>query len=260
MSAIRKFNRELMEVSAARGFWLKPLGIVSGYITWLVMTHLYSPHEQVPRVLIVGGFHGEEVAGPWAILKWMQEASDLDFTRFNVSFIPIVNPYGFARNKRYGESGIATNGGFGSNRKQDPSPEGQLLVNNIGVLRPLAENGFMSLHEDNTVRESYIYTQETSEKPTAFTKTLRREMSKHFPKVYDGVAYVDMIAPSAGPECKKGVVYNFFDEGFETLLFQLGVPKTLVTETPGKSPLKKRVEAQVAMINKFLELCEVTHG
>ena len=113
----------------------------------------------------------------------------------------------------------------------------------------------MALHEDVTIKESYLYTMEHSGEPTSITKALRKELSKFFPKVYDGIAYVGPTE-KIGPMCKKGLVYNFFDESIESLMFQLGVPVCAVPETPGMAPLKKRVEAQVAMINKFLELCE----
>lgn len=256
MAAIKSYHNQLMEIAAKRGFWLKPLGMVDGYITWLVMTRRPGlPSTLGPKILITAGIHGEEQAGPMALLKWIKEVDEVTLAKANVSFIPIVNSYGFVNKKRYGVSGVPTNGGFGSHKTQDPSPEGQLIVNNIGILRPLAEHGFMALHEDVTIKESYLYTMEHSGEPTSITKALRKELSKFFPKVYDGIAYVGPTE-KIGPMCKKGLVYNFFDESIESLMFQLGVPVCAVPETPGMAPLKKRVEAQVAMINKFLELCE----
>jgi len=254
MAAIKAFQSNLLRVAAERGFWLKPLGFLDGYITWLVMTRNPSLESIGLKLLIVAGVHGEEQAGPLAILKWLQDSSDIALAKANVSFIPIVNSYGFANKKRYGLSGQPTNGGFGSHKTQDPSPEGQILVNNLGILRPLADGGFMSLHEDITVKESYLYTLENETEPSQFTKGLRKELSKYFPKVYDGIAYISPLE-TTGPMCKKGLVYNFFDDSFEALMFQLGVPRCAVPETPGLVPLKKRIEAQVAMINKFIELC-----
>lgn len=254
MAAIKTYQNSLLKVSAERGFWLKPLGYLDGYITWLVLTRKQVVSDTSKRLLIGAGIHGEEQAGPLAILKWLQESDEETIAKANVSFLPIMNCYGFANKKRYGLSGISTNGGMGAHKTQEPSPEGQILVNNIGILRPLAEDGFMSLHEDVTVKESYLYTLEHDEEPTKFTKGLRKELSKYFPKVYEGIAW---IGPNekTGPPCRKGLVYNFMDEGLEALMFQLGVPKCAVPETPGMAPLKKRVEAHVAMINKFIDLC-----
>lgn len=253
MANLTSYNKQLMRVAAERGFWMKPLGTLDDYITWLVMTKKPDIADGGPKILVTAGVHGEEQAGPLAILKWVQEVEDLVLAKANISFIPVINSYGFANKRRYGLSGIPTNGGFGEHKTQDPSPEGQILVNNIGIIRPLAEDGFLALHEDVTVKESYIYSMEKSSEPTRLTKIMRKELSKYFPKVYDGIAYVSPTEKT-GPMCNKGLVFNFFDESLESLMFQLGVPWCLVPETPGKGILKKRVEAQIAMIDKFIEL------
>lgn len=255
MASIRTYQKQLLEIAARRGFWMKPLGHLDGYITWLVMTRKpFDPDIPGPKVLITAGIHGEEQAGPLAILKWADEVEDVVLAKANISFIPIINSYGFANRRRYGLSSMPTNGGFGEHKTQDPSPEGQIIVNNIGIVRPLAEDGFMALHEDVTVKESYLYSMERESEPTRFTRAMRKELSRYFPKVYDGIAYVGPTE-KIGPVCKKGVVYNYFDESLESLMFQLGVRRCVVTETPGQAKLRKRIEAQVAMIDKFIALC-----
>lgn len=256
MAAINKYTKELMRITAQRSFWLKPLGYLDGYVMWLVRTrNVYSFEHTDPKVLIVAGFHGEEQAGPWGILKWLREAPDSYISKYDISFIPIVNSYGFARNKRYGLSDKQTNVGFGPNARDCiPSPEGEILIQHIDILRPLAQNGFLSLHEDTTVKEYYLYTLEHGPRPGLFTYRLRREMKKYFPTAYNGIAYVDSTSKDNGPKCDKGVIYNYFDGSFEDWMFQLGCPKVAVTETPGKYMLKRRVDATVAIIYKFLEV------
>ncbi len=258
MAAIHKFNRMLFKVAADKGFWLRPLGELDGYEMWLVRTReIYSFDHQDPRVLIVSGFHGEEVAGPWAILKWITDCDKKWLEKIDLSFIPIVNSYGFARRKRYGSQGIKTNSGFFHNEQtnESPSPEGQVLINHIDFLRPLAQDGFLSLHEDVTTKAYYVYTFEHGTKPGKFTYSLRRELGKYFPKRLDGVAvYAD--ANNGNPLVKNGLVYKLCDGSFEDWLFHLGVPKVAVTETPGKYKLQRRVIAGVGVIQKFLELIE----
>lgn len=255
MAAIKKYTQELMKISAIRNFWMKPLGYLDGYVMWLIRTrNVYAFEHTDPKVLIVAGFHGEEAAGPWAILKWMKEAPDSYLQKYDISFIPIVNSYGFARKKRYGLSDMKTNSGFGPNKKECvPSPEGEILIQHIELLRPLAQHGFLSLHEDITVKECYLYSFEHGPKPSKFTYGLRRELLKHFPKAYEGTAYLDTQSPDCGPPCHKGIVYNYFDGSFEDWLFQMGVPRCAVTESPGLYTLKRRVTANVAIIYKFLE-------
>lgn len=261
MAAIRKYHQQLLEVASNRGFWMKVLGQVAGpkrkYEIWLIRTrkdnHL-DTHD--PKVLIVGGFHGEESAGPLGILKWMKECPDRVLSSVDISIIPMVNPYGFARNKRYGYSDMPTNTGF-YHGNAEPSPEGEILINNIDLLLPLAHDGFLSLHEDSTVKEYYLYTFERGVEPGKFTRNLKKELGKHFPKAYDGIAYVDALS-SGGPECKDGLIYRFCDGSFEDWLFHLGVPRVAVTETPGKYKLGRRINANCEIITKFIE--EVNNG
>ena len=259
MAAIRTFTKQLFEICSQKDFWLKILGIVDGYEIWLVRTReIYSFDHKDPRVLIVAGFHGEEVAGPWGVLKWLKECTEEQLKSVDVSIIPIVNPWGFARGKRYGASDMKTNHGFCHPDKNgdqiEPSPEGKILVDSMEFLRPLSQDGFLSLHEDKTVKEYYLYTFEHGNKPGRFTKQLKKELSKHFPKAYDGIAYVDSKAKESGPSCKNGLVYKFCDGSFEDWMFHQGVPKVAVTETPGVYKLQRRVTANTRIIDKFLEL------
>lgn len=248
----------MLQVAAEKGFWLKVLGQVSGpnrkYEMWLLRTrNMYSYDHTDPRVLIVAGFHGEEVAGPWGLLKWITECDSKWLKLVDASFIPIVNPYGFARKKRYGYSDLPTNAGF-CHEPVGRSPEGEILANNIELLRPLAHDGFLSLHEDSTTKEYYLYTFEQGLEPGKFTKSLKKELSKSFPKPYEGIAYVDSRDPDAGPICKDGLIYRFCDGSFEDWLFHLGVPRVAVTETPGKYKMDRRIGATVNVIQKFIEL------
>lgn len=257
MAAIKKYHQQMLEIASNRGFWLKPLGQLQGpgrkYEMWLIRTReIYSYDHKDPRVLIVAGFHGEEAAGPWAILKWMKECDPLWLREVDISFIPIVNPHGFARNKRWGYSDMATNTGF-CHGNAKPSPEGQILIDNIELLRPLAHDGFLSLHEDVTVKEYYLYTFEQGLEPGKFTKTMKKELGKYFPKPYEGIAYVEACS-GAGPDCKDGLVYRFCDGSFEDWLFHQGVPRTCVTETPGKYKLQRRINANKEIIQKFIEV------
>lgn len=259
MASIHRFQKQLFRVASEKGFWLKILGVIDEYEMWLVKTRNFTDHKD-PRVLIVAGFHGEEKAGPWGILKWLQDCEKSVFDSIDVSFIPIVNTYGFSKGKRYGSSDMKTNFGFCHLSENDkPSPEGEVLIKNIEILRPLAEDGFLSLHEDVTIKEFYLYTFEHGVKPGKFTRGLKKELKKHFKKCYQGIAYVDSASDGRGPNCKKGLIYKFCDGSFEDWLFHLGVPRVAVTETPGKYKLARRVKANVAIIDRFLKLCSSCH-
>jgi len=272
MAAIRVFTNKLFKICSEKAYWLRPLGEVNGYITWLVRTRLSFSHSD-PKILIVSGTHGEEIAGPWGLLRWLQNSSDKWVSKVDVSLIPIVNSYGFAKStkshpQRYGPSGEYTNCGFSKPKShtitenvevmktygERPSPEGKVLADNINLLKQLAQDGFLSLHEDKGVKEFYLYAYEHSEKPNRWVRTMRDELKKHFPKSYTGVACVDTAKNTSGPFCRNGLIYNFLDGSFESWLLELGVERCVVPETPGKYRFKKRVYATEALINRFLSI------
>lgn len=222
------------------------------YPVWLVHTNM-ELYNQDPKALIVSGFHGEEVAGPWGVLRWIAECKPEQLKGINLSFIPIVNPWGFHNNSRPGPTGKPTNAGFYM-PGEGPSPEGKILKDNITLIRPLADAGYLSLHEDSTSKEYYIYTFEPTELPGKFSMEMKAELGKHFLKPYNGIAYVDTTIPGQGPPCDDGLIWKFFDGSFDDWMFQLGVPRVAVTETPGAYVLQDRIEANMALINKFIDL------
>jgi hypothetical protein len=260
MGALAKFNRELMEVSAEKGFWLRILGSIEGNKIWLVRTRdYYVPdydHKDL-KLLIGAGWHGEEPAGPWAILEWLKRCDQTKLEKLDLSFIPLVNPTGFKKNTRAGVSGMRPNRGYCHQRemKEVPSPEDQILIDHVDLLRPLAQNGLITLHEDNVEKSFYIYTYEHGTEPGAFTVGLKKEMKNHFPKWLHGTTATTSADRTEGLVIQEGVVFRLCDGAFEDWMFHMGVPKVATIETPGRYRLKRRVEAGVAIIDKFIKLC-----
>jgi len=255
MGNLKKYTKKFFEAVHKRDWWLNMLGVVNGSYIWL--TNDGAHPDKDPRVLIVAGFHGEEIAGPWSILKWMETQPP---TKVNVSFIPIVNPTGFDLGKRYNKWNEVTNGGFIHQDifKDQPSVEGKILLKNSEFLKYLAKDGFLSLHEDEASAKSYLYTFENSEKPGPFSFGLRDEMEKFFEMLPDGEKITVANKPEVFAETKGGLIYqttDFHDGGFEDYLWHEGIPRAAVTETAGKFKLDVRVKAGVATINKFIELC-----
>jgi hypothetical protein len=208
-----------------------------------------------PNLLISGGFHGEEIAGPWAILKFLETAFTDLLDKANLTFLPCVNPIGFNRGTRYARAGERTNAGFCHEEETGDklSTEGQILMENIDFLIKSASGGFLSLHEDDTVDKFYIYSFEHTLKPGRFTIAMRDEEAKYFEVLPDGIEVNEEGDPESIVE--QGIVYRLCDGSFEDMLFHRGVSRTLVIETPAKSiALEKRVEVGVALIMKFINL------
>lgn len=258
MAAIRTFQKQLLKLATEKRLWFLPLGGIEDEQMWLVRSRGSADHSD-PKLLIVAGFHGEEKAGPYAILEWLDNCDSEFFKKVDLSFIPIVNPVGFKKDHRY-SNGAKSNGGFGQPPVgEKPSREGQILINNIDILFPLAKDGFLSLHEDKQETGYYVYTFEKHKKPTKFSRGMRDSLGGFFSTQFSGVSDTDSAVATV---VRDGICFNFPDGSFENWLFTLGVPRCVVTETPqkggkihrGQYSLQNRVNASKTAIDKFIEL------
>jgi hypothetical protein len=206
-----------------------------------------SPKATGPRILVAAGFHGEEPAGCWGILKFLEE-NDPRELGVKLSFLPIVNPTGIKRGKRKNIWGERTNCGFCQNYKglDKPSHEGKIILKNLPRILELSSNAFISLHEDGDDYEKfYVYSFEQQKSPGAFTKMLLSEGKKFFEIMQDR-----MIDDG---KCLNGSIFNFNDGSLENCLFNKGVPFTASTETPTPLPLQLRIDANANLIKATCE-------
>lgn len=255
MNSLPKFNKQLIHISAEKDFSLTPLGIVGGWPIWLVRT-LRRETSKKKRVLVVAGFHGEEKAGPWAILKWLEAFNKDNYKGLDISLIPVVNPTGFNRYVRYNTWNQKSNCGFcHPEMEEEPSEEGKILLKHIDRLYSLAMSGFLSLHEDIELRkEYYLYTFEPTREPGLFTCGLLEELGRWFERPLNGVSVTADSSLKTPPFVVNGLVYKYCDGTLEDCLFHRGVRRVAVSESPGRAKFERRVECNVAIIDKFLDL------
>jgi murein peptide amidase A len=103
----------------------------------------------LPRVAIATGLHGDEPAGPWALLE-LVEANELD-PSFSYRIWPCINVSGFAARTRESADGIDVNRTFGG---VGASPEASvILAANRGLTFALS----LDLHEDCDAQGFYCY-------------------------------------------------------------------------------------------------------
>ncbi len=53
-----------------------------------------------PRLLVASGFHGEEPAGPWGVLEFLDSAPQGLLSRVQLLVLPLVNVTGFRAGTR----------------------------------------------------------------------------------------------------------------------------------------------------------------
>jgi len=247
---MRSYTSRLFHIVGERNFWLTTLGKTGRQFIWLVKT-FDEVNKKVPNLLIAAGFHGEEIAGPYAILKFLEDAKDCYFNKVNLSFLPVVNPVGFNRGTRYARAKQKTNCGFCHVKGDKLAVEGKILKANIDGLRLLGKGGFLSLHEDDTTTKFYVY--DHSPKPDGFARCMRDEEAKYFDPLPDGGYIHEESDPSA--VVMDGMVIGLHDGSFEDYMSQEGAEHSIVTETPAQGiALDRRVEAGAALIKRFIDL------
>ena len=232
----------LKAISKGLNLGMEILGSING----LPLFFLF-PVENIdaPCVLVAAGFHGDEIAGCYGILRFLETTYQKLVKKINISFLPVVNPYGFSKRTRSNASGQDVNRGFchAKIRESSVSAEGKILINCLPSLLNSSKDGFLSLHEDTEEERFYLYTFEESESPGIFSQTIKSAMLPHFEPYPNGKIEESVI--------KDGIIFNHHDGSFEDFLFQEGVPYTVCTETPGLSSFDRRVSANTAITEAF---------
>src|SRR6185503_2993050 len=97
-------------VNAIRPYDVETLGAVGGQD--IVLLKPRDADASKPSILAAGGFHGEEPAGPWGIVEFLETAAEATLKSVNYSFLPLVNPTGFIKAQRLNIYGENPNRGF----------------------------------------------------------------------------------------------------------------------------------------------------
>jgi hypothetical protein len=211
-----------------------------------------SPAQKTlqPSLLISAGFHGSEPAGPWGMLHFLNELKPELLRHINLSLLPLVNPTGFKEGHRYNQSGENPNRGFVLDNDRgksnaDTSAEGIVLLEHSKLLQAASKDGILTCHEDVLLKDTYIYSFESSQNPSQFSKSLRDTLGQFFPIAKDG--QID------GCSVKDGIIFNHFDLSFESFLVKLGANVGVCSETPGKQNIDQRILANSAIMQSFIE-------
>lgn len=243
---LQAFARQWALLARRRGLVCESLGEVLGHPVW--MGHRPSPQAGAPRLMITAGFHGEEPAAPWGLLGLLEGVADALLDRVHLTVLPLVNSTGFAAGRRLNARGENPNRGFGAfgGGECRRSAEGELLVQQAGRLLPAARDGLYCGHEDAGERHTYLYTFEPGQPPGPFSLGLIETAGQWFPVMPDGDV--------EGAAVRGGLVHNQYDGSFESWCSEEGTAVAVCVETPGQQPFARRVDAQAALMERFIGL------
>jgi murein peptide amidase A len=103
----------------------------------------------LPAAAIAAGVHGDEPAGPWALLE-LAESRALD-SRLRYCILPCTNPSGFDVKTRENAGGVDVNRSFGGN---GGTPEARAVLTFLRAQRFVLS---LDLHEDCDATGFYCY-------------------------------------------------------------------------------------------------------
>ncbi len=209
------------------------------------------------RALLVAGLHGDEPAGPRALLQFFSAEAAILREGWTFDVLPLVNPIGYDAGTR-GRTGCPDlNRAFG-NRPTCPET--------AAIMRKLVKRGpsdstvaapiwdlVLSLHEDRDERCLYLYDTGYRERhvlPIALSQS---------------AAFLDWAETHAMPVCRQPFLDGEPNRGgvliggqtafpaLEPALFRSGAARRVVIlETPGRQPLAARERAHLAALRHFL--------
>jgi hypothetical protein len=236
---------------------------------------LRSPRSGA-AVWILSGIHGEEPAGPNAIAASIDEIAALGAKRA-VVLLPLNNPQGYANNWRY--LNMATYSatvqgqsvGDSSHLLADPgnpalprapaasSPEAGAIT--AYVLRQAADYPpviSIDLHEDNLIREGYVYSQGAAGADDPLALAAVRVLEEN------GIPLKMSGETRFGEPISGGIIGPVIDDSIDELMSASsimveGEPRpgpaartVLVFETPAdRIDLQKRIDAHAALLRKL---------
>lgn len=236
--------RRWRAVARKAGLRLEPLAETGDHVIWLLRT---APPGDPRTIYLSTGIHGDEPAGPLALLAWAER--HLATLRAQPFFIlPCLNPWGLLNNSRFDARGHDLNRTFSNEKPPSPVAELNRLIANERFLVSL------TLHEDYDADGLYIY--EVMRFPPFWGERLLDRARR--------VIAIDSRRRIDRRHARGGLVRRLFrPERFPGMpesihLHRRHSFKTFTVETPSEFDLKVRVAGHVAVLEEIVRLAQKT--
>lgn len=202
-------------------------------------------------IYISAGIHGDEMAGPLAVLEMLRRPGFFD--RFHTVIFPLLNPEGLARNIRGNAEGIDLNRDY-------REPKAQETMGHIAALKTLGRfDAAMMLHEDFEGIGAYLY-ELNDGLPTPPGSNMIAAMGRHVPidmrPEIEGVAATGGVINRRDVMAKHGAIEERRDWPEAIYLSLNHTRVSITTESPMPFPLEQRIEAQIAAVQTLMEALE----
>lgn len=188
-------------------------------------------------VVFSAGLHGDEIAGPWAIIDFLKEYDFQSYPNVKIIIFPVASPTAFNARKRYNYLDKELNGLF---CRKKLTNENRILLTELKNEKVFF---FHALHGDIDEYSFYLYNFEKKEEK--IYRDLIKISENYFPLNKSQKIYNDPAI--------NGLIINRQDGSFEDRMFREGTPYSMCTESPEKQPLNKTVALNVDLMNKVID-------
>jgi hypothetical protein len=239
---IRAVLRDLSTAALAHG-WRAELICLAGGFEMMALRRTVS--EPAGRIYLSAGIHGDEPAGPLAMLQMIQ-ANEWP-ARLEFWLCPCLNPTGFFFNSRENEDRRDLNRDYRHPETVEVSAHIRWLE------RQPSFDAALCLHEDWEAHGFYLY--ELNQGP-------RPSLATHMVGAVAAVCPLDLSPVIEGREAKGGIIHPNLDPATRPLwpeafwLLQNKTPLVCTLEAPSDFPLEVRVRALVTAVNTALHHLE----
>ncbi|MFO1475872.1 MAG: M14 family metallocarboxypeptidase [Verrucomicrobiota bacterium] len=240
---VQSVLREIHEAALRHGWSIEIFGRQD---TWELpalhrRTESNSPGSAPRRIYISAGIHGDEPAGPLAVLRLLLENQWPDAAE--IWICPCLNPAGFRLNRREGSQGVDLN------RDYLRPATAEIAAHSEWLLRQPRFDFSLCLHEDWESNGFYVYELNPDGRPSPAERMIP-EVEKVCPidraEIIEGrPARGGIIRPDIDPRSRPQWPEAFF-------LLQHKTRLSCTLEAPSDFPLAIRVDALVAGVRSGL--------
>ncbi|MFH1589212.1 MAG: M14 family metallocarboxypeptidase [archaeon] len=202
------------------------------------------------KVLLSAGVHGDEPAGIYAILDFLN-GPILDYAQqYNFLIFPCLNPWGFEHNTRRNMNGVDINRSF----VKDNSTIAPLLKKYVSKEQEYLFA--MTLHEDNTDIAVVDFSKECNPKAFYMYESSLNGQRISLPIIkavrQQGIELCD-YEEIYGNKNQGGIIFVKSDNSEFEQFLESYTSNVLVIETPTCWPLEKRVSVQKLAFSTVLD-------
>ncbi len=239
---IRAVLRDIETAAPQHGWTMETFGQQAEFGLFALRRAAKFLSHRSSRIYLSTGIHGDEPAGPLAVLRLLQENRWPDYDE--LWLCPCLNPMGFQLNRRENAAGVDLNRDY-----RNPQT-GEVAAHIKWLERQPDFNLTLCLHEDWESHGFYVYELNPDRHPSLAGKMV---------KAVAQVCPIDLSPLIEGRDARDGIINPNLDPGSRPQwpeafwLIQNKTRQSCTLEAPSDFPLPARVDALVAGVNAALE-------